>query len=698
MPVNNQIDKEEHETEFSYFCEQLLIRTFSQVQLYTGSYFELPLIYFLETVTDLDIIRYHRNVCAIKIGSTTPQQFKGTVLVIQSERTHQGYARLYFKNSNRPYIFASSPYERPAIYQMILQRADLIPHSFKSERSSDLFSDSSNECEWLANFEGLSRDLVDAIWCPAWPEEAHEWITRERPNEWPTFSILNKIVNNGCLLVAKPHPDSQFIPNEFRFSFSKAELILIYAWSDRQLYIYYILRLIKSDVVRKCGGKKTTFLTTYHFKTLMFWACEKRAKDFWAGKIESSVKELILVMIEWLMVKQCRNYFIPGNNMFDHLPVSHDFRREIEFLLDSVNLVDEYISNTVPFTEDPMHDVRKEFSVRIPTNLLYATQLRVSLCYIVDLYTPGRQMYVPSNGIEKSRFFRSDIFNLFQCLTIHRRLVLAKDLKQKLNGFPEIENWFQMANTYQIDGFTDVDISPMDTFHSIITKLLKKDIDSSDNIASAKSNTQPAKSSHEKSNCTRRELCYSRTELRQRCLTACLTELFFSIVNAQIPKPSCFHTAAYEANFYWTICGEQRNDMTVKSYKRALEICDRWLSYAGTIQYSLSFMLFFGEKELPIIISNRWSVIFDKYIQVVFGFLSLAKGIISHGFQSNYNRLDASSDFLVHVYPLDLLGYIRYQCRFHLRKYSLLDDSFTDGMHNDISKMLLYTAARISTQ
>ena len=87
----------------------------------------------------------------------------------------------------------------------------------------------------------------------------------------------------------------------------------------------------------------------------------------------------------------------------------------------------------------------KEFSVRIPTNLLFALHLRASLWYIVDPSRPGRQMYKPSNAIEKSHLFRSDIFNLFQCLTIHRRLILAKDLEEKLNGLHEIEECFQKS-------------------------------------------------------------------------------------------------------------------------------------------------------------------------------------------------------------------------------------------------------------
>src|SRR6218665_724157 len=176
--------------------------------------------------------------------------------------------------------------------------------------------------------------------------------------------------------------------------------------------------------------------------------------------------------------------------------------------------------------------------------------------------------------------------------------------------------------------------------------------------------------------------------------------MFFNIINEQIPKPSCFHTAAYEANFYWTIFGKEGSAMALESYRRALDICNKWLSYASTIRNGISFRLCYTVQELPIIISNRWSIIFDKYIQIVFGFLSFAKRITNHGFQSNYKLLNSSSDlnFIVHVYPLDLLGYIRYQCTFHLRKYSLLNGSFTYDMHKHISKMLLYAAARISTQ
>lgn len=175
--------------------------------------------------------------------------------------------------------------------------------------------------------------------------------------------------------------------------------------------------------------------------------------------------------------------------------------------------------------------------------------------------------------------------------------------------------------------------------------------------------------------------------------------MVFNILNEQNLKPSCFHTAAYEANFYWTIFGEESNAIALESYKKALDICNKWLSYAKTVQNGLSFTVFLGVQELPVIISNRWAVIFDNYIQIVLGLLSLIKGITYRRCNSYYKPFTASNDLsvLVHVNPIDFLGYIRYQCQVHLKRFFLLDDSFTSEMQNNITRMFLYTAARIST-
>src|SRR6218665_1098378 len=127
MAEYSQFDEEEHEKGFSDFCEQLLFRKLDDVAIYTGSFFELPLIYFFETLTDVDSVVYHRNICAIKRDEPTPKEFKGTVLIIQTEESHHGFARLYTKRHNNP--SETNPRLRPAYSHGILEKFD-IPAGF----------------------------------------------------------------------------------------------------------------------------------------------------------------------------------------------------------------------------------------------------------------------------------------------------------------------------------------------------------------------------------------------------------------------------------------------------------------------------------------------------------------------------------------------------------------------------------------
>src|SRR6218665_304363 len=91
---------EQQQEEYSDFCKQLLFRKFTHFLLFTGSCSEIPVIYSVENITDVDAMRYPRNICAITNEATAPKDFKGTLLIIQCERSYPGYARLYYKKQS----------------------------------------------------------------------------------------------------------------------------------------------------------------------------------------------------------------------------------------------------------------------------------------------------------------------------------------------------------------------------------------------------------------------------------------------------------------------------------------------------------------------------------------------------------------------------------------------------------------------
>ena len=116
-------------------------------------------------------------------------------------------------------------------------------------------------------------------------------LTDGRPRE-----LVRRIVSRGFHLVEVSHGRDPDRSTEWRFSFSVAERMLIRSWTDEQKYVYHILRLIKKMVIRETAGKAT--LSTYHFKTLMLWACEKKPKTFWSYEnFETVIDELLLRMV-----------------------------------------------------------------------------------------------------------------------------------------------------------------------------------------------------------------------------------------------------------------------------------------------------------------------------------------------------------------------------------------------------------------
>jgi len=164
-------------------------------------------------------------------------------------------------------------------------------------------------------------EYVYAVHSPYWPVEATEWITRRRLHGFPSKSGIIKVVKYGCDFVQVSH--NMFTnDNEWRFSFSRAEMFIIKSWSTSQRIVYTSLW-----VLNKMIGKSN--LCSYYFKTLMFWACEEKPAQYWRLVFNSKLRahnvlvdciyELLIEMIQFAKSKFCMNYFVPGNNMMDHL-------------------------------------------------------------------------------------------------------------------------------------------------------------------------------------------------------------------------------------------------------------------------------------------------------------------------------------------------------------------------------------------
>src|SRR5262249_775063 len=152
---------------------------------------------------------------------------------------------------------------------------------------------------------------------------------------FPTKNCAQIISSYGCDFVNVSHKLSRYTtaskryPTEWRFSFSVAEVIIVCQWTWEKRVVYRMLRLIGKMIKQK---NNDSVLCTYYFKTLMLWACEQKLAEFWLSTDRCDiVEELLLVMIQCLINRHCPNYFIPENNMMDHL-VDIDVSCDVDLL------------------------------------------------------------------------------------------------------------------------------------------------------------------------------------------------------------------------------------------------------------------------------------------------------------------------------------------------------------------------------
>ncbi|KAK3610351.1 hypothetical protein CHS0354_029822, partial [Potamilus streckersoni] len=160
-----------------------------------------------------------------------------------------------------------------------------------------------------------SVDYVVAVRNVSWPSTASEWKTRRRENNWPTQETVSTIVQSGTLLVPVGHTLSSERHLEWRISISYGEKILVWQFNSTQYKCYVLLKMINKHYIKPMIGENV--LTSYHWKTCMFYMIEATPSVLWQPQNLLHCIELCLMkMCTWVEESNCPNYFIPAENMF----------------------------------------------------------------------------------------------------------------------------------------------------------------------------------------------------------------------------------------------------------------------------------------------------------------------------------------------------------------------------------------------
>jgi len=269
-PYRTSEDDDDTSKDLMTFCLQLVhhsqwktTRAFS-----CGSCVDIPLHQIIgqkfelnKDILDIDRMIYNTNHYAAHQSATLPESYTGGIVRINTDDVHTGYVRLIREKDNAElrlsdlYQLTSEIMHGPAVLSdgkmMILKNNYTLSNPYA-------------DIARLQAIKVTSLDVVCSIHTPYWPVEATEWVIRRRPRGFLSKSVVKKVVRYGCDFVQVSHSRLRN-DNDWRFSFSHAELLITKSWSTSQRVVYTGLW-----VLNKMSWKSNSYLCSYYFKTLMF--------------------------------------------------------------------------------------------------------------------------------------------------------------------------------------------------------------------------------------------------------------------------------------------------------------------------------------------------------------------------------------------------------------------------------------------
>lgn len=166
-----------------------------------------------------------------------------------------------------------------------------------------------------------SLDMVTAFKCVSWPEQAKDWAIRHRASNWLPRDTAVALMVDGCHVVAKSHDRSSDSEVEWRYSLSVAENKLVSLWNDTQRQCYVLLKVLALEAL-----SPPKILSSYHLKTVLFWACDDIPSHIWIPRNISICLLIVLDrLLHCLISHNIPNYFMPGSNLIAHVDADFIF-------------------------------------------------------------------------------------------------------------------------------------------------------------------------------------------------------------------------------------------------------------------------------------------------------------------------------------------------------------------------------------
>ncbi|XP_033731511.1 uncharacterized protein LOC117321150 [Pecten maximus] len=173
---------------------------------------------------------------------------------------------------------------------------------------------------------GREVDYASCFHCQSWPEQS-DFRNRTKDCSWPSRQLVNKIVKNGCHVVAIGDKHSRLFAMQWRISFARAEKSLVWSFNHVQLKTYALLKIFLKECIESNPSTRE-LLCSYFMKTIVFHAIEHRPSMWVNDNIVKCFWYCFSILLECVQTGYLPNYFVLANNLF-HSNVTGDNRNRL---------------------------------------------------------------------------------------------------------------------------------------------------------------------------------------------------------------------------------------------------------------------------------------------------------------------------------------------------------------------------------
>ena len=162
---------------------------------------------------------------------------------------------------------------------------------------------------------GLPK-AIDIVYCmhyDMWPKSANSFISRRKPNNWPSNSMLENIKSQGCDVVPVGHHDSKNSDIQWRISFP-GERSLLLDLTDVQILCYALIKIILKENLNK---SQREVVSSFHIKHVMFWCVELCSCQWVDSNYINCLNICLAQLIEMIKARHISHYIIKCRNLFN---------------------------------------------------------------------------------------------------------------------------------------------------------------------------------------------------------------------------------------------------------------------------------------------------------------------------------------------------------------------------------------------